>query len=158
MDMGRSYKIDLTGKVMLGNVPEMLLYDRLRDGRIIGLLVEDIIANEFAGLTRTSSNGSAHDLIKTDCRIPMRLQCKSFKGSHVDVSPSYMKGKGRKFETHLFVDYFSKIDGWIFIDVSSFPVITVYVIDSDSLSTNMILTNNSAKISLASILAITQAL
>jgi hypothetical protein len=155
LDIGKKYRIDLAGTVSLGSIPEMRLYDRLRDGRIIGLLVEDIIACEFSGLTRTQHNGASHDLIKTDCRVPVRLQCKSFKDNHADLSPSYMKGKGRKFCTDAFIEYFDSIDAWIFADISTFPVITVYVIGKEAIQDEIILSASSARIHLATLRRLT---
>lgn len=70
------FTLDLTNKISIGNIPKNILYDRLNDGRILGLLVEDIISYEFNGITRVLSNGCSHDLIKSDVDTPLRLQCK----------------------------------------------------------------------------------
>lgn len=151
----KRYVIDLTGQIIIGNIPEMLLYDRLQDGRIMGLLAEDIIAGHFNGLTRTKHNGASADLIKTDCRVPMRIQCKSFKEQSVSVAPSKMKGVGRKFSEQDFDEYSDEIDGWLLIDISSFPKMIVYALDAATAASVWRISATDAKIYRADLMRLT---
>jgi len=146
LNLPGKYTIDLHGRIQIGDVPEMIAYDRLRDGRIIGLLIEDIIANEFNGLTRTAHNGASHDLIKTDGRVPLRLQCKTFKEVNVELSPSVMRGAGRKFCAKAFSEYFDGIDGWLLADVSKFPSISFYAVTSESITEHLKFTKSGCSV------------
>lgn len=125
LKIGKGQLINLVNRVSLGEIPENLLYDRLRDGRIIGLLVEDIIESEFNGITRVKGKGSAFDLIKTDTTPMEKIQCKSYNKGRINIAPSSMIGKGRKFNKALFYDYVAKIDIWILANVSKFPSISL---------------------------------
>lgn len=144
-----SYVLDFTGRVKLGDMPELMLYDRLRDGRIMGLLAEDIISHEFGGITRVKGNGASFDLVKADERIPTRLQCKSFNGTSVDLAPSSMKGKGRKFNFDLFMDYCESFDAWLFIDIAAFPKMVVHAVTMDTVMKLAQVTNASAKLKMS---------
>ena len=125
--------VSLYKQIKIGNIPEMLLYDRLRDGRIIGLLIEDIIANEFSGITRVVGNGCAHDLVKTDCKIPIRLQCKSYKNNKLSITPSYMVGSGRKYDYDGMISYLDNIDAFVFIKIDDFPELEIITVKTSDL-------------------------
>jgi hypothetical protein len=146
--------INLRDRIRLGNIPELILHDRLRDGRIIGLLAEDILPYEFSGLTRVPGNGSSCDIIKSDTSQSVRIQCKSFntdKSRSVDLSPSYMKGKGRKFDLVAFVDYIKQFDAYSLIDVTRFPEMVIYTLPVNVVVDAANTTISSAKLSIATL-------
>jgi len=139
-------RFSLSKKIKIGDIPEMLLYDRLRDGRIIGLLIEDIIATEFIGITRVISNGCTHDLIKSDCKTPIRLQCKSYKNNKLSIIPSYMLGTGRKYDYIGMMNYLENIDAFIFIKIDNFPELETITIKTEDIIKIANITESGAKI------------
>jgi len=114
----------------------MALYDRLRDGRIIGLLIEDIISYSFRNIGRVPGNGSAHDLVSTWKGQAWRIQCKSWnssKDTKCSVIPSNMKGKGRKFDEERFLSYLEEIDAFLLCDVAGFPKLSLQSFTTDQI-------------------------
>jgi hypothetical protein len=141
------YSFSLRGRAKLGYIKENLLYERLRDGRIIGLLAEDIIESEFSGVTRVAGSGCSSDLIKHDCSPAQRLQCKSYRGHGADLSPSGMKGKGRCFSREDFLKYCQSFEAFLLVDVERFPELVVHAISVQSILGLARISKSSATIS-----------
>lgn len=134
LDFNRVYQIDLTKRMQIGSIPENILYDIFRDGRAIGLIIEHLVQYEFSGLTRVCGDeSSAFDLIKTDFRIPVRIQCKTFKDDSCKLCPSKMLGKGRKFDLDGFNEYLEKIDSYLLVKNSDFPRLKILLLNKSSI-------------------------
>ena len=123
--LGESHLINLTGKCKLGDIPEFTLYQKLRDGRIMGLLVEDIIENHFANISKVKNPNAAFDLFLHYGEEWLLVQCKSSKTNKFCICPSHMKGKGRRFEYNKFLEYLNKFDVFVFAYIAEFPLVTV---------------------------------
>ncbi len=144
--LGESHLIDLTGKCKLGDIPEYALYQKLRDGRIMGLLVEDIIENHFANMTKVRNANAAFDLFLHYEDAYLLVQCKSSKTNRFCICPSHMKGKGRRFDLDIFLEYLTKFDVFVFAYIAEFPLITVTFMPVRWVADNMIVTRSDAYI------------
>src|SRR5574337_117313 len=155
LEFQRHYTIDLTGQLKVGNIPSKRLYTRMQDGRILGLLVEDIVVHSFNDMIMSESNGAPIDFFKIDAVSIKDLQSKTFKSSCVSLTPSKMKGAGRKFDLKEFMAYTSKIDGWVFTHTSDFPLLHIYTLETPLVMSAWKITRSDAKISLDDIKRLT---
>lgn len=117
----KAFDIDLTGRLKYGDIPVNLLYEVFKDGRITGLLVEHLLDCEHRNLTKASNPGEAFDLFDTTSRKV--YECKSTQGESFSIAPSYMKGKGRKFNRGECEDRLLSVDGIILCCLTNFPLL-----------------------------------
>lgn len=109
-------------------VPSNIVLDKvMSDGRVMGLLMEHILADQFSNLSYVGGCGT-HDLLMDD---ELKIECKVSGGSSFDIAPSNMKGKGRKFDDNEFVNRLNILDGFICVYLGNAPRMHVYAIDID---------------------------
>jgi hypothetical protein len=117
------HRIDLTGKISLGSIPESKLYSMYRDGRPLGLMLAEFLTHHFENLEfKLIGDGlgqGVRDVIdgkRYQTRVITKLGC--------DLSRSEAKGKGRYFSEEGHSRHWSEcIDGWFIGDVRFVPIV-----------------------------------
>jgi hypothetical protein len=145
---GRSpFDVDLTGRLKIGALTTHKLHHALADGRVLGLLVEDLLACEVNGLAKAERAGASHDLFCAKLR--KTYECKTSKEGSFSVAPSRMKGVGRKFNAEDCMSQIMGVEGLLLGSTSSFPRIEFAVLrvpeDIDLIN----MTKSDAKVSAA---------
>jgi hypothetical protein len=96
------------------------------DGRRISFVLERRIAREILEGTIAKSEGDAWDVVDAQGDFwEVRSLTKK-----VYFCPSYMVGKGRKFDEKGFLEKLSKIRGYVISDVTLFPNIPVWLVEA----------------------------
>lgn len=122
----RAFDIDLTGKLVYGDIPTNILHELLKDGRITGLLVEHLLDTSFRNLTKAGGAGEAFDLFESKTRHV--YECKSARTAPFNIAPSNMKGKGRKFERLECEARLLDVNGVILCQLDAFPLLEFAVL------------------------------
>lgn len=131
----RSLVLPLTGvlkytvdPISYGPLDTDLLKYKFKDGRITGLLLEDLYDALFRNVTKCSDKASEWDLYVTENSHSYHYQSKviSSKSSTFDLSPSYMKGKGRRYNETEMSAVIRRMDGYVLTDISQFPDLVIY--------------------------------
>jgi len=116
--------INLRDSVSFGPIARSVLSERFKDGRLFGLLAEDLICSHFSNIIKTESNTTkGFDLIANEIG---KIEVKSFTKNGCDVSPSFMKGIGRSFDESNYNEFLDGISGICICDNIDFP--DVYII------------------------------
>lgn len=133
---GKAYRMSAAGNVEFMGVPPAILSHLFRDGRISGLLMEHALAAQFRNISVVSDKSAPYDLFITDAAPgAQRFECKVMTGKKgADISPSAMKGTGRRFNRKAFVKRMRGIDGVIVVRVTNFPSIEVRSFSTEDLS------------------------
>jgi hypothetical protein len=124
-------------RIAFDGLDENLLRARFKDGRISGLLIEDLLAYVYRNVTRSGDEGTPYDIFLSVDGRPLRYQCKTANwkkpSSAFDLKPSYMKGKGRRYDRQQMEEHFRLIDGFALVDLSGMPDLTIWTLPVSSL-------------------------
>lgn len=96
------------------------------DGRKIFSIIEMRLAREVI-CGRVSRNSNSYYDISNKSK---KYECRNLTKRGVYYCPSSMVGSGRKFEEEGFLKKLEKIDGYILTDITKFPKIPYYIIES----------------------------
>lgn len=123
---GKIHEMSAAGSIEFMGIPPTVLDHILRDGRIVGLLLEHALAAVFRNLTVVSDKSAPYDLILTDAapgaqRFEHKVITPTKGRRKADIAPSASKGFGRKYSRKAFVKWLRSIDGVIISDVREFP-------------------------------------
>ena len=99
------------------------------DGRKISFILERRIAYEFLKGTIAENEGKAYDIIAPNGDL---WEVRSITKGGVYFCPSYMVGKGRKFDLKGFLQKLKVIKGYILADVLEFPNVPFWVIPKET--------------------------
>jgi hypothetical protein len=121
-----AFDVDLTGRLRIGALSIHKLHHALSDGRVLGLLVEDLLACEVHGLAKAEHSGAAHDLFCSGLRST--YECKTSKTGSFSVAPSRMKGIGRTFNAADCLEQIKGVDGLLLGNTANFPLIEFAVL------------------------------
>lgn len=121
--------------ISYGPLDTDLLKYKFKDGRITGLLLEDLYDALFRNVTKSSDKSSEWDLFVVDNHRSYHYQSKVISSgkSEFDLSPSYMKGKGRKYIEKDMHDIMRRLDGYVLTDISNFPDLVIYTLPAKPL-------------------------
>ena len=126
-------EINFSMKLNLGHIKIPFIDDAtsdelFRDGRIFGLIAENIVSG-FFNLDKIYGCED-HDLENGSFKY--EVKCLTKQG--LKTCPSYMVGKGRKYNKEEHQKYLESKDGMFIVDITSFPVLTIYYVkDMDKL-------------------------
>lgn len=96
------------------------------DGRRVSFLLERRIAHEVVKGRLAPSEGAGYDLIDP---AGQKWEVRSITdGSGIYFCPSYMVGKGRKFDAPGFLTKLDDIAGYIVSDIESFPDVPFWIL------------------------------
>ena len=127
------YLVDLSkGGMKYGPVAEQRLHVEFKDGRIAGLVNEELIAEVF-GMTRMRDQGAPYDLLHQPRGEvePLKLDAKGLNAKYgVSFLPSNQKGKGRKKDLPAYHERRAFLDGYIVVDLRGSPRFTILGIEA----------------------------
>ena len=98
------------------------------DGRRVSFVIERRLAYEIVHGKIAPTEGEEYDL--TDTKGD-KWEVRSITGGGMFCCPSYMVGKGRKFEEKGFLEKLDEIAGYILTDVASFPKVPFWAIPKE---------------------------
>lgn len=123
--------------IRFDEIDQNIVYAKFKDGRITGLLIEHLYAHIFRNITRSGDEGTAYDLFLRDHGHTLHYQSKVAvwrkPGDSFDLSPSYMKGKGRKYDQAEMLAIHNSLDGYVLTDLSELPKLSIWTIPSSML-------------------------
>lgn len=114
-----TYEFDFTGKVQFGDMPEQMIYELFRDGRVASKFLEHTIPTWFEDLTFVDEKG--YDHVDGNGR---QYDLKGFTKGGASYAPSTMLGAGRKIDIKELHEHAREID-YILSDVTEFPRVRV---------------------------------
>jgi hypothetical protein len=119
-----THYVDFRDKISFGNIDSEILYTRFKDGRLFGLLADDLIVYHFRGCKRPNNTCAKG----YDIEIPTigKIEVKTFTKHGCCFIPSYMKGSGRSFNEVKFLDNNNSLSGYCLCDITEFP--DVYIV------------------------------
>ena len=115
------YTVNLTGCMSLGPIPPQVLYEKLTDGRIAGLLMEEMHNHLFRNVAMAPSRKSSFDLYVDD----LRYEARTITKAGVKLIPSSQIGTGRTYDEDAYINKRDSIDGYVFADVRNSPVLRI---------------------------------
>lgn len=121
-----SWDIDSLTAAMKLDAAEVRQY--FTDGRRVSFILERRISREIVQGTLAKSEGAGYDVIDPSGG---KWEVRSLTRHGMYFCPSYMVGKGRKFELQGFLDKLDEVEGYIISDVELFPNIPVWVVTAD---------------------------
>lgn len=117
--IGERAKLDLTDKMQLGPIKKQTLYERFTDGRISGLLAEDLVSALYNNLTKSPAENTPYDLIDVDGN---KYEVRTVTKGGVQLIPSAQIGTGRKYDEDKHRVKHDSLYAYIFIDVRDSPL------------------------------------
>ena len=126
--MRTRYRVSMLDRVQYGPVPKQRLYERFTDGRISGLLNEDMLQTLFIGLTRNDIGGGSHDLMDQQNR---RYEARTITNRGVNLIPSNQIGQGRTINLDAIAERRNELYAFIFVDVRNSPNYFIFSIPVD---------------------------
>lgn len=128
--LGRSYDINLREKLRYGDITEQRLARRFTDGRLSGLLNEELIVAHFSGLHINEDAGASYDLTG---ETGERYEVKTVTPNGLKFRPSNQYGVGRTRDDAAAQERILSIDYYILVDVRDMPDVTVHFVSSAAL-------------------------
>mgnify|MGYP001185140977 FL=1 len=98
------------------------------DGRRVSFLIERRAVEAMPGSELAPSEGAGFDLIDSEGGY---WEVRSLTRGGIYFCPSYMVGAGRSFEEGGFLDKLENIDGYFVTDVTQFPEMPYWIIESN---------------------------
>lgn len=111
-----------------GGIDQNIIHHMFKDGRITGLLIEHWFNHAYRNVTRSGDEATPFDLYLRCKGQTLHYQSKVSNGKPFDLAPSYMKGKGRKYNEAEMRRAVSSIDGYVLTDLSLFPALTIWTV------------------------------
>ena len=134
LELGVAYRLGLQGHLKYGSVIPQRLYERFTDGRISGLLNEDLLQSLFTGLTRNDIGGGSHDLIDREGR---KYEARTVTRHGVNLRPSNQKGQGRRIDDKAAMARRRDLYAFVFVDVRLCPRYRIYAVEAQKLGRSM---------------------
>ena len=125
------YTLNLYNEISVGNMNRRKCHKLLKDGRVLGLILEDLITDIFKNIN-FSDDG------KILCNNTLS-EIKVLTNHGSVLCKSYMTGFGRSFNQHEHISNVKETDYYIFVDNTSSPILKVIPIKTcDKLYANQI--------------------
>lgn len=118
------YIFDLTGKIKFYNIEEKELIKLFKDGRVSGIIAEKFLETEFENLKRMELESANVDILNT--RTASRYEVRTITKGGVNLIPSKMIGKGRKYNEEEYILKLQFINYFLFVDVRNLPILYIY--------------------------------
>ena len=121
------------GKIKFLDIPERELYHFFADGRVTGLLMDQMLNSRYKNLSAMRNGANkGFDLYQnggdgaTPAK-PLLWETKVWTKHGCDLAPSVMKGKGRTYDKDEFHANAKKLTGgFIVVDIRQFPAMKVF--------------------------------
>ena len=126
------------GKIRFLDIPEVELYQFFADGRVTGLLMDQMLNSRYKNLSAMRNGANkGFDLYQnggdgaTPAK-PLLWETKVWTKHGCDLAPSVMKGKGRTYDKDEFHANAKKLTGgFIVVDIRQFPAMKVFGITTE---------------------------
>ena len=128
------YKLDYSGHLVFGDIPEARLFEKYKDGRRIGLLIEDDLTFKFDNLVRALDEQSEFDLL--DLKTGYKYEVRTVSQHGANLVPSRMIGAGRSIDIEGVLKKFRSVDYFIFCCITDIPIIKVFSMCSKNFFVN----------------------
>lgn len=122
-DFKARYAIHLDGTISYGNIPESQLYSLYKDGRVSGRLVEKLLSTIFCDLDLNPNTNGHYDLVHT--KFGQSIEVRTVTARGTNTAPSYMIGKGRKYNYEEHLEKVKAISYFVLVDVTNTPLLLV---------------------------------
>jgi hypothetical protein len=123
--------------IRFDNIDQNIIYAKFKDGRITGLLIEHLYDYVYRNVTRSGDEGTSYDLFVRNGNSTLHYQSKVAvwrqPSDAFDLAPSYMKGKGRKYDKEQMLAIHNALDGYVLTDLSELPKLTIWTLPSPAL-------------------------
>ena len=119
---------------------EIMGDDFLKDGRILGRVLENTLCSVFENLELNED--SSYDIRMGDLKLEVKS---STSANGMNFQPSNMIGASRTYDYDLHKKKTEEIDYYIAIDRSNLPIIEVFVIPSDINNVSLMNRNGNMK-------------
>lgn len=129
--LGHSYVINLREKLRYGDITEQRLARRFTDGRLSGLLNEELVVAHFSGLHINEDAGASYDIYSDRAGL---YEVKTVTPRAVSLRPSNQHGQGRIKDDDIALERILSITGYILVDVRDMPLVTVHFVSSAALA------------------------
>lgn len=137
LKIGIVYCLDLTDKVQLGPISKQTLYERLTDGRISGLLAEDLANALYNNMTKAPSQNSGFDLFDSEGR---KYECRTVTRGGTNLVPAVQIGAGRKIDLAKHQEKLDYLYAYVFVDVRNSPLFRLVAIEVERLESRLRIT------------------
>ena len=115
------YTFDLTGRFSFGNLPEVVLVNLYKDGRVASKMLEHQLPHWFPELSFVDKTGYDHVDVNNSS-YKFELKCFTKRGTV--YAPSNMVGKGRKIVLETVYQHAANIT-YVFADINDFPSVNI---------------------------------
>ncbi len=122
LELEHKYVLDLTDKIQLGPIKRQVLYERLTDARISGLLVEDLADAIYNNVTKSPSPASSYDLMDDDGN---KYESRIVNMRGASLIPANQVGSGRRYNRENHLAKLASLYAYLFVDVRSSPVFSI---------------------------------
>ncbi len=124
--------------IRVSGIPQAILENSIRkDGRLLGLIAEQIVVGRFDNMKASGRSASSYDLLEYPVGGGLRAweQKVAAQSKSVSLVASCMKGVGRTFDETKHRERRKGLYGYILIDLSRFPLmrmrgVTIAELDS----------------------------
>lgn len=121
IECNKIYKFNLTGRFSFGDLPEVVLSNLYKDGRVASKMLEHQFPHWFPELRFVDKTGYDHvDVINSNNKF--ELKCFTKRGAV--YAPSNMVGKGRKIILEKVYQHAASIT-YAFADINDFPSVRI---------------------------------
>lgn len=122
--------------IKIDDIEEQQIHDIFKDGRIFGLLAEPWIASKFKNMTKLNDGSAPYDFHMSVGKYgTLKIEHKIMNRNGIaDLVPSYMKGKGRKFDRDDYESFVDSVDGFAITSLSDMPLLATGIISSSVLA------------------------
>ena len=124
------YRLDLTNKIKFGPIKKQTLYERFTDGRISGLLSEDLANALYNNVTKSPSEKSTFDIMDDEGR---KYECRTLTDSGASLLPSSQVGVGRSYNETEHIRKIEALHAYIFTDIRNSPIFKIVAIPIEDL-------------------------
>ncbi len=128
--LGVVYKLDLTDKIRFGPIKKQILYERFTDGRISGLLAEDLANSLYNNLMKSPTERSSYDIMDDNGH---RYECRTITPRGANLIPSNQIGKGRQYDAEAHHKKVDSLHAYIFTDIRHSPIFYIVAIPVEQL-------------------------
>ena len=121
IECNKIYTFNLTGRFSFGNLPEVVLIDLYKDGRVASKMLEHQLPPWFPELSFVDQTGYDHVAVNNS---DDKFELKCFTKRGAVYAPSNMVGKGRSIVLETVYQHAIDIT-YVFADINDFPSVRI---------------------------------
>lgn len=137
LQMNQTIQLDLTDRVMFGNIEQDKINETFSDGRLLGILMDSLLISEFGNVSyRKDEFGKTLLSFETEDGFNYFIESRVLTSTGAKVVPSNMIGAGRKFNEDEWNEWVLDFHGFVITDIREFPKMTIKVVSVDDIINN----------------------